>query len=190
MKTIWFEPKYIMRIGIVFFYLFDYYYLYTFMNKEYSRKQKKELSYWLGDFLISIFLLIAFKAIHSPEISYFCLAFIPILFLWNSCELEKNEKNKEQGQSTSNKFDKKFALVFYLVGGVIYISGHCMPCIAKCSNLILSYFILIMIFWHGKFVMNIESKKQNKVADFNKKEYEIVNIEKFEEIFKERMKMK
>ena len=185
MKIFFIEPRYIMSIAIVLFYLFDYYYLYTFMDKEYLKEQKKERSYIYGDVLISFCLLIAFKAYkYSPVISYLFLVCIPILFLWNSCTLEKG-KNKKYWQSTSNKFDKLFALIFYLVGGIIYISGLCIPGFDNCSKLAMAYFILLMVFTYGIYALyKTSSKKPYEIADFDEKEYKINNIEKFNEIFK------
>ena len=155
------------------------------MNKEYDKKQKSKASYWVGDVLISFSLLIAFKSYrHIQEVSYICLALIPILFLWNSCKLHAH---KERWQSTSYEFDKKFAAISILGGGFIYLSRFFTPCSASCSEVLLSYFIAIMVGWYGKMVLTIKLSdgKPTKIANFNKKEYEIVNDEKFEEIFKE-----
>ena len=155
------------------------------MNKEYNKEQKTKPSYLFGDVLIAFSLLIAFKSYKDvPVLSYICLALIPILFLWNSCELEEH---REHWQKTSYKFDKKFAAISILGGGFIYLSRFFIPCSANCSEVLLSYFIAIMIGWYGEMVltMKLSDGKPTKIANFNEKEYEIVNDEKFEEIFKE-----
>lgn len=177
MKNLFIEPRYIMSISIVFFYLADYYYLYTFMNKEYTKEQKKERSYIYGDVLIAFCLLVAFKAYkYLPEISYISLLFIPILFILNSCRLEKTI-NKDC-QTTSYKFDKRFALIFYLGGAIIYASGRFILFFANYSELTLAYFFLLMVVIYGIFVLCRKVSDKSKITtDIYKSKYKIDDIQ-------------
>jgi hypothetical protein len=98
-------PEYLIKASIVLFYLVDYYHLYNYMQKEYPKKLRTKLYYMIPDFLVSIFLLIAFQCydICSPFLSVILICLVPLLFLWYSWKLEKEKS------SNSIKFYRYYA---------------------------------------------------------------------------------
>ena len=75
----------IFKIGIVILYLLDYYHLYTYMDKKFTKKQKTRI-YVLLDFIVSLLLCTAFNV--KYKIAFPCLCFLPICFAIYTCELK------------------------------------------------------------------------------------------------------
>ena len=186
MKVIWTEPRYIVSIGLVLFYLFDYYNLYTVMRIEYGGKIRAKTKYLIVDFLVSLLLVVAFKSYkYKPGLSILLIALVPVCFLVYSIML-KTDKDLDKGKTLSVRFEIIFLGMFIagiLIGneigkGLIYIAiwmgvmGYGSEegmWIAKLPELVTSYFFLAMVFLHGREVLRRKKTIWQKRSEKTKK---------------------
>ena len=118
--SIYKEPRYIVKISIVLFYLFDYYYLHFFVNvdKKSGEHQKKGIFVFI-DLLVSVFLLISFKCYtDNPTLATILICLLtPLGFLIYSYLFKKNATKK---QKKTLDFFIFYSIIFF-VGGIVFL---------------------------------------------------------------------
>ena len=71
----------LFKIGIVLFYLIDYYHLYTYMDKKFTKEEKTTPTYVIFDILVALFLCIAFNATYISKVISLFVNYLPFFYL-------------------------------------------------------------------------------------------------------------
>ena len=175
-----YKASHIVKIGIIFFYLFDYYHLYSFMDKVYTKEQKMHPIYMIFDMLVAGLLVIAFYTYNVfPRFSILLICFVPICFLAYNIMLFFKRLS---WQPKTLGFYVPYSIAFVL-GGIACLYFHH---IIICSEFIAPLFILFMIFCYGVYVWTKQKCEKQEFVFLSSDEgnrYKASVIGKFEEIF-------
>ena len=177
-QNIFHNDKYLFLTSIVLFYLFDYYHLYTFMEKEYTKDQKTNFFYMVLDCFVSLLLLISFKSYKYNQLfSITCVSIVPLCFLGYNIQLSI-KKNKRNWQKSTMSFYLPYAIIFITVNIFIYKLNY--------SLMTFSYFISSMIFIYGIYVFSRKLSTDRPHCTFvamDNEQFSATTLGDFEEIF-------